>query len=177
MKLRLRPHRDEPRPPPRPGRTQTPLIPVFWLVVALLFMAWNGWTGSQQVELVPYSAFDQRLRDGQIAEVVVGDATITGRLKAPDADGRKAVVSTMVEPAVAERLSSFHVPFERVRTPGWLDGLLLWILPLGCWPCSDATRRATGGPGGGLLNIGRCKARIYMEECTGVRFADVAGVP
>ncbi len=176
MKLRLRPHKDGPRPPPRPGRTQTPLIPMFWLVVALLFMAWNGWTSSQQVELVPYSAFEQRLRDGQIAEVVVGDATITGRLKAPDADGRKTVVSTMVEPAVAERLSSFHVPFERVRTPGWLDGLLSWILPLGLLALFWRHQGRHGGLGGGLLNMGRSKARIYMEESTGVRFADVAGV-
>ncbi len=121
-------------------------------------------------------AFGQRLRDGQLAEVVVGDATITGRLQAPGADGRKTVVSTMVEPAVAERLSSVHVSFERVRTPGWLDGLPSWVLPLGLLALFWRYQRRHGGLGGGLLNMGRSKARISMEESTGVRLADVADV-
>lgn len=165
-------------PPPKHRASQGPalLTPVFWLVAAVLLLAWNWWKSSQQVEFIPYSAFERRLRDGQIAEVVVGDTTITGRLKAPDDNGRKTVVSTMVEPAVAERLSSFNVSFERVRTPGWLDGLLSWILPFALLAAFWSYQGRRGGLGGGLLNMGHNKARIYMEKSTGVRFADVAGV-
>ena len=37
-------------------------------------------------------------------------------------------------------------------------------------------RLAAQGLGGGLMSIGKSKAKIYVESNTGVTFADVAGV-
>jgi len=33
-----------------------------------------------------------------------------------------------------------------------------------------------GGPGGGLMQIGKSKAKVYIERTTGVTFADVEGI-
>ena len=38
------------------------------------------------------------------------------------------------------------------------------------------SRRVAQGLGGGLMSIGKSKAKIYVEADTGVRFDDVAGV-
>lgn len=148
------------------------------LALALGMLAWDYWEQRREVEVLPYSAFEQQLREGKIAEVTVGDAVITGRLKAPEPGGRQTVVSTMVEPQVAERLASFGVPYQRVRSPTWVQSLFSWIVPalllFGVWRMMAG--RAGGGLGGGLLGIGKSRAKIYMEKSTGVRFDDVAGV-
>ena len=145
--------------------------------LSLAWLAWNWWSQGQAVEPVPYSVFEQALRDGRVAEVVVGDKLLTGTLKVPDAQGKRGLVATPVEPAVAERLSGFGVAYRRVHEPTWFADLLSWTLPvlmlIGFW---SFTARRMGGAGGGLLGIGRSKAKVYMEKDTGVRFDDVAGV-
>ncbi|MES2090069.1 MAG: ATP-dependent zinc metalloprotease FtsH [Pseudomonadota bacterium] len=149
------------------------------MVLALVLLAKDWWTQGRMVETVPYSAFEQLLSDGKISEVTVGDRLITGRLKVPDAKGKEVVVSTMVEPPVADRLSRYGVRYQRIHEPTWLQDLLSWVAPvlllIAFW--SFMARRMAGRLGGdGLLGIGQSKAKVYMEKTTGVRFDDVAGV-
>ncbi|MBX3623136.1 MAG: ATP-dependent metallopeptidase FtsH/Yme1/Tma family protein, partial [Rhizobacter sp.] len=150
------------------------------LLVAMLVLslAYTWWQGSQGVETVPYSTFEQYLRDGQIAEVVVGDRAITGRFVTPHG-GRSTVVAEVMEPAMAERLSAFKVPYRRTHETNLVTELLSWfaapLLFLGLWYMLN--RRAMGGGGAaGLMGVGRSRAKVYMEKSTGVRFDDVAGV-
>lgn len=148
------------------------------IVVALVLIAWDYWEQARGIEMLPYSAFEAQLKEGKIAEVTVGDSVLTGRLKVAQSDGKQTVMATIVEPQVAERLAGFGVSYQRVHSPAWLQTFLSWILPallaFGLW--SLVLRRSGGGVGGGLLGIGKSKAKIYMEKSTGVRFDDVAGV-
>jgi len=41
------------------------------------------WTTYQQVETIPYSQFEQLVADGKVAQVTIGQDTITGALKEP----------------------------------------------------------------------------------------------
>src|SRR5262249_41935004 len=56
--------------------------------------------------------------------------------------------------------------------------LLSWVVPavvfFGLW--TFLARRMSQGLGGGLMSIGKSKAKVYVESDTGVRFDDVAGV-
>src|SRR5438105_12762636 len=59
--------------------------------------------------------------------------------------------------------------------------LLSWIVPtalfFGIWIfLGRRMAKQLGGPGGGLMAIGKSKARVYVETDTKVTFADVAGV-
>lgn len=151
-----------------------------WLLWALLGV-WTlrgWWEQAATVEAVPYSQFEQYLRDGKLSDVQVGDRSVTGTLRSP-ADGKTRVVSTLVEPAMAERLSRYDVPYSRVRESNWLGEALSWLMPtlvfFGLWYFMN--RGLAGRSGAGtLLGIGQSKAKVYMEKSTGVRFADVAGV-
>ena len=67
--------------------------------------------------------------------------------------------------------------------PSWLNSAIGWVLPLalfwGVWFFLQR-RMTSGGSGGGmgmggLMNIGRSRARVYAESDTKTRFADVAG--
>jgi len=151
----------------------------YWIVALLALLALqNLWQGARQVEPVPYSEFERALADGRIAEVVVSDRTITGRLK--QADGRTTtLVATRVEPDVAARLEKYGVPYTRVIESTFVRDLMSWVLPalvfFGLW--FFAFRRFAEKQGmGGFMSIGKSRAKVYVETDTGVKFADVAGV-
>lgn len=151
-----------------------------WLVLLLVvFGVGKGWIDQvSTTEVVPYSVFEQYLRDRKISEVKVGDRLVTGQLESPR-EGKTKVVSNVVEPAIAERLSRFDVPYSRVRESTWMTEVVSWLAPtllfLGFWYFMSRKASAAGGAGG-LLGIGHSKAKVYMEKSTGVRFDDVAGV-
>ncbi len=154
----------------------------YWLL-ALLALVWiqSAWQAARLVDVVPYSEFQQALADRRLSEVVIGETTITGRLKTPDAQGNTLIVANRVEVDLAERLLQHQVPFTRVVENTLLRDLLSWVVPalifLGLW--FFLIRRLLekqGGGMGGFMNIGKSHAKIYVEKDTGVTFADVAGV-
>jgi cell division protease FtsH len=157
-------------------------------VLAALSLWWGltlWWEQRSAVEVVPYSQFEQALREGQVAEVQLVGGLLVGPLKAPEPGGHRALAAELVEPALAERLSGFDVPYRRLKESTWLTQLWSWVAPavifFGVWYLlSQRLASRLGGMGGmgegGLLGIGRSRAKVYMERQTGVRFEDVAGV-
>jgi cell division protease FtsH len=152
----------------------------YW-VLAFVLLLWfqNVWQTARTVEPVPYSAFEQALAEGRVAEVIVGETTITGRLKTPDASGKTVIVANRVEPQLAERLSRYDVPYTRVVESTWLRDLLSWVVPalvfFALW--FFVVRRVLERQGmGGFMSIGKSRAKVYVEKDTGVTFDDVAGV-
>ncbi|HLZ96851.1 MAG TPA: ATP-dependent zinc metalloprotease FtsH [Steroidobacteraceae bacterium] len=144
-----------------------------------LWMVQQWWHQAQSVEVVPYSQFEAMLAEGRIAEVAVGDSLITGKLKV--ADGAKTTVAAnRVEPDVAERLAKYGVPYTRVHEPTCLRDILSWVVPalvfFGIWFLLARRMASQQGGLGGLMSIGKSRAKVYVEKSTGVTLADVAGV-
>src|SRR5512133_1217194 len=85
----------------------------YWVVAGLVVL-WlqTVWQASRNVEAVPYSQFEQALAQGRVAEVIIGETTVTGRLKSPEANGKTMIVATRVEPALAERMEKYGVPYS-----------------------------------------------------------------
>jgi cell division protease FtsH len=165
-----------------PADPKTPLNVGYWLM-ALLALVWiqSTWQAARTVEPVPYSQFEQALKEGRVAEVTVGETTITGKLKSPEPGGKTVIVANRVEIDLAARLAAFDVPYTRVIESTLLRDLLSWVLPalvfLGVW--FFLIRRLMDKPGGGMgsfMSIGKSHAKVYVERDTGVTFVDVAGV-
>jgi cell division protease FtsH len=149
---------------------------IFAVLAILLVQQW--WHQVQTVEVVPYSQFEKLLAANQISEVIVSDQTITGKLRSPQ-DGKSTVVANIVQLPLADRLSKYDVKFTRVYESTFLRDLLSWIVPalvfFGVW--FFLVRRFAGQQGlGSFMNIGKSRAKVYVESKTGVTFADVAGV-
>ncbi len=149
---------------------------IFALVAIMLVQQW--WTQAQQIEVVPYSEFESLLEQKRIIEVTVGERQITGKLRSPE-NGKSIVVANLVEPGLAERLEKYDVPFTRRFESTFLRDLLSWVVPalvfFGIW--FFLMRRMAGQQGlGGFMNIGKSRAKVYVEKSTGVTFDDVAGV-
>jgi len=166
---------------PDPGNRQTQWNVGYWLLALLaLISLQNLWQAGSQTEVLPYSAFEQALAEGRVAEVFVRDNTVTGRLKTPDASGKTVIVANRVEPDLAERLSQYEVPYTRVIESTLLRDLLSWIVPaavfFGLWFFLIRRLAEKQGGLGGFMSIGKSRAKVYVERDTGVTFADVAGV-
>ena len=151
------------------------------LMAVLARDVWQNW---QQVEPLPYSAFLEQLEAGNVKEVVVHADRLEGHLKTALPDGRDRFVTLRVEPAFADALARHSVRFVGAPQGGLLREVASWILPAlifyALWMV--LARRVAGkdglggGLGGGLLSIGKSKARVYMETDIKVTFDDVAGV-
>src|SRR5690606_1516101 len=127
------------------------------------------------------SEFKALLREGAVAEVVVGEQTISGRLKEPRGEGRQRsaeFVTTRIEdPKLVEELEAQQVRYTGEIVSRWLPELLGWVLPLlllvALWSFFFGR---IGGAEGGVMSFARSRAKIYAEDDVKVSFADVAGV-
>jgi len=154
----------------------------YWLL-AMLALLWiqSTWQTARTVEPVPYSQFEQALAEGRVAEVTVGETTITGRLKSPDAAGKTMIVANRVAPELAERLSRYDVPYTRVVESTLLRDILSWVAPAAVFFALwyFLIRRFADRMGGGMgsfMSVGKSRAKVYVARDTGVDFSDVAGV-
>ncbi len=133
----------------------------------------------QQTAPLPYSEFQQLLREGKVASAAVSDRFIQGTLKEPLPSGQKQFFTTRVEPQIASELEKHGARVSGQIESTFLSDLLSWVVPVllfvGLW-WYLGTRLAGSGLGGGLMSIGKSKAKVYVEADTGVTFEQVAGV-
>jgi cell division protease FtsH len=150
----------------------------YWIAAFFILMAIQYFFATAtQVARIPYSQFEADLRAGKIAEVAVSDRFIQGRYKQPQNDNAY-FVTTRVEPDLAQQLQEYGVVVAGQIESTFLRDLLSWLIPVALFASvwMFMLRRMGGGIGGGLMQIGKSKARIYVQSDTGVTFNDVAGV-
>jgi len=150
----------------------------FWMAAAIVWMGIQVWLGYRSVMTLQYSEFLTYLHEGQVAELTVTESMIEGRFT-QSVDGKDYFVAQRIEPDFAAELDQYNVSFTGGSDQTWLTSLVGWIAPvllfLGLW--MFLMRRMGGGQGfGSLVNIGKSKAKVYLETQTGVTFRDVAGV-
>ncbi|MCW3477113.1 ATP-dependent zinc metalloprotease FtsH [Limobrevibacterium gyesilva] len=161
--------------------TKLPLIQIGWaiaLALVLLSLLNQGGGGN---EPIPYSRFQQLLDDGRVAKVTVAGDTIRGEYKEKQADGTTGFTTQRVPADLAGQLAKTGVEFAAVPATGPLGTLLGWVLPpllfVGVWlGASYFMSGGRGGFGGGLLSVGRSRAKLVAETDVKVSFDDVAGV-
>ncbi len=131
------------------------------------------------VDTIPYSEFEQLVAQGKVTEVAVGQDTIQGKLKDKLPSGKSAFVTARVDAPLAEKLAAKGVVVTGVPSGGLFQTILSWIVPAFLFYLIWVflSRRMAGGQGfGGLMSIGKSRAKVYVEKDTKVTFADVAGV-
>jgi cell division protease FtsH len=160
--------------------TRFNLVYLLFAMFAILSLQ-QWWQRAQTVEVVPYSEFEKLLAADKIAEVVVSGERITGKLKAPE-NGKTVAIANLVPPEVAERLSRYGVKYTQANESTLLRDILSWVIPalvfFGVWYLlvKRMSQQQGGGGLGGFMSIGKSRAKIYVENKTGVSFRDVAGV-
>jgi len=146
----------------------------------MLFLLGQFWYESTQVAPIPYSRFLQYQREGRVSDLVIGSDQITGRIVKPEEGQPERFRTVRVDPELAERLTEGDLEFSGTVENTWLSRALAWILPISLilviWMFLQRRLGQAGGLGGGLMSVGKSRAKIYAEEEVKVSFEDVAGV-
>ncbi len=136
------------------------------------------WTANFQSKAIPYSEFQQMLKDKKISEVILTEDEINGVLTSPEGQ-MKTVHSKRIEPEIAKELESYGVKFSRLTENKFWITLMSWVMPMiiifFVWNFLIQRMMGKGGIQGGLMSVGKSKAKIYVETDTKVTFNDVAG--
>ena len=154
----------------------------FWYIIGVvlaMLLIQDLYLESRKLSPIPYSQFEKLVDEDKVKEVWISQNQIQGTLTEALPDGTKDFITTRVQPPeLAENLTKHGVIYSGVIESHWIADLLSWILPalffVGIW--MFAIRRMGQGGLGGLMQIGKSRAKIYVEKQTKVTFADVAGV-
>jgi cell division protease FtsH len=158
--------------PPSPARK----ILFYGLGVLLLLVLFNQFL-SPAGQTVPYSQFQTWLAKGAVSDLTVGQGTISGLYHPPKGQAQ-SFTTERVDPQIAGQLDAKHVTYKGEAQPGLLFNILSWVVPVIALALVWRYFLSSGvsAMGGGLLPVGRSKARLYAEKDIKVTFADVAGV-
>jgi cell division protease FtsH len=135
------------------------------------------------VQRLSYSEFKAAVGAGQVSEVEVSPARIRGRLvTGASGEGKPATTGDRFEtirvddPHLLRDLTKHRVAVTGAVDSTLVRDLLSWVVPalviVGAWVL---LLRPMAGRGG-LMAVGRSRAKVYVEKDVKVRFADVAGV-
>jgi cell division protease FtsH len=164
-----------------PMKKETQYHTWYWVAAfAALMIIQVVFASYTQIENIPYSQFQEDLKAGKIADVRVSGNYIQGDYKEKDTKGYTQFITTRVDSEIAGQLDKYHVTFAGQIESTFLRDLLSWIVPValffGVWMFIFRRYASQQGFGGGLMSVGRSKAKVYVETDTKTTFADVAGV-
>lgn len=168
----------------------------YFVAVFLIILIIQNYLGRPPVEVISYSQFKSLLQKGLIGDVVIKETAIEGNMKGeavkeiltPEKlktisqdvrEGKKPypfVAVRVEDPGLTAELEAAEVPFKGEITSTWLPTILSWVVPAAVFFLLWSFLLKKMGPGRGLMQIGKSKAKVYIEKKTGVTFADVAGI-
>jgi cell division protease FtsH len=170
-------------------------IGYFFIALVLLFLL-QTYLASPQVETISYSQFKTLVKSALLANLNIGEKAIHGEIKPEGVkqalpperlkvwegklkDSKQGVpfVTIRVEdPELVTDLERAGINFKGEVINEWLPTVLSWVVPVVLFVLLWNFLFKRMGPSGGMMQIGKSKAKVYIEKKTGVSFNDVAGI-
>ncbi|MHB8069627.1 MAG: ATP-dependent zinc metalloprotease FtsH [Desulfobaccales bacterium] len=169
----------------------------FLALVVILLLAQQYFVTPRQ-ESINYSDFRKLVELKSVDDLVISTDKIEGRLlpegvaylskarkdpnlaqKLKEQFKKEPMFSTvrMEDPDLIKLLEKQGLKYQAVQEKTWITSLLAWMLPMlllvAIWVYFF---RKIGTGAGGLMSVGKSKAKLYVETETKVTFQDVAGV-
>lgn len=163
------------------------IFSLWYVVLALIVLVTlQEFIDGNHTQTLTYSEFKQALAAGKVDDIVLKEGVVTGRLNAEGMEkilpapriealrkqgGEHRFVTVLLnDPGLIAQLDASKVRYAGVLESKWLGLLISWIAPtlifVGIW--YFVMKRMGGSMGGGMLEIGKSKARVYMQQQTGV---------
>ncbi|MGH7830203.1 MAG: ATP-dependent zinc metalloprotease FtsH, partial [Candidatus Binatia bacterium] len=168
----------------------------YFLAALVVIILLQNFLQGPKVETIPYSQFKSLIKKGMITDVVIAEKTIRGHIKGeavkaivpPEKlkeldqavqDGKKDhpfIVVRVEDSTLTAELEEAGIPFKGEVANDWLPTILSWVVPVALFFLLWSYLFKKMGSGSGLMQIGKSKAKVYIEKKTGVSFADVEGI-
>ena len=175
-----------------PKGGQNYMVLIITMIFTLLCVSAMHNLGQQsRTQLVPYSEFNQMLKDGEVDSVVVSSNKIE---ITPKKDSKKYTGSQskyggligieyytipMYDPDLQTKLDAAGVTqYEQAQVDATASIIVLileWVLPIGLMVLLLNFMMRRMGGGNGIMGVGKSNAKVYVQKETGVTFKDVAG--
>jgi cell division protease FtsH len=168
----------------------------YFVVVLLVLFAVQSFFSAPRPETIDYSLFKALVKKRLVANLALSEQTIRGDIK-PEGikealpaerfkslsdefkEGKKPLPFLTVrvdDPGLVDELESTGIPFKGEVVSEWLSTLLSWVVPVALFFLLWSWLLKRMGSAGGMMQIGKSKAKVYIEKKTGVTFADVEGI-
>ena len=168
---------------------------IWYFVFAFLFIAYlQSFFNPPRVENLPYSEFKILLKANKLEKIQLTESDISGIIILRDIDDylpyertealningdieRTFYTVRLDDTKLIDDLEASGVSFAGKKENRWLGNVVSWVIPVllffALW---SYLFRRMGSLGGGMMEIGKSKVKVYVEKDTKVTFADVAGV-
>ena len=163
------------------------------LVALALFLGIQALLLAPHPDNLTYSEFKALVKAGKVTELGLYKDTIEGTLSPAGLDtvlspekienikrlgkGKYPFVTTRVEDAaLVPELELARVRFTGHAESTWLVTLLSWIVPTALFFGLWVFLMKRMNPQKGLMSLGKSRAKVYVEQKTGVSFEDIAGI-
>jgi len=162
-------------------KTKASFSVVYILIALIILMLLQTWI-APKVENVSYSKFKQLIAEGKVNSVVVSSKFLKGFDRLQE-DNTEPLFPTLMyrTPRVDDQnlvpfLEQHNVTIIAENENTFFATLLSWILPalifVGIWYWA---MKRMGQGAGGIMTLGKSKAKIVAQTDVGVTFEDVAG--
>jgi cell division protease FtsH len=144
-------------------------------------------------EVISYSQFKSLVKQGLVTDVVVEKESVRGNIKAEGLrqifseeklkqirhDPKSPLLFTVIrveDPGLTGELEATAIAFRGEVSSDWLPTILSWIVPVVIFFLLWSYLITKVGGGAGMMQIGKSKAKVFIEQKTGITFADVEGI-
>ncbi len=143
-----------------------------FLMIQNLILTWQ-----QNTKEVSFDYILNLLEKQQVSKAIITQDQLKVLVK--EDDSQTWYYSNRVDPEMLNLLKGQSIEFEQKQESEFFKNLLSWIIPpllfVGLW-FYFMRRFAAKNLGGSMMNVGKSKAKIFVETDTKVNFDDIAGV-
>jgi cell division protease FtsH len=165
----------------------------YFVLAMIILMAFQTYFMADHVGQIPYNEFKTLLKNNKLSDIVIYEDLISGKVRAGEIAGlvspetikqlgtgkgdRSFITARVQDPDLVKDLETIGVKFTGKLENKIVKFFTNWILPIVffivIW---GFLMRRMGGASGGLMSIGKSKAKVYMEKDIHIKFEDVAGI-
>lgn len=174
--------RDPENQGPPNNSKRTILIVLVCLLISLLFMSFfSNMMNHSTSQEITYDQFIEQVEKGAIKEVIIEGSTLTIVPKEQPYQNFEVTYSTYLvgdENSLSALLEEYEVSFY--KNPPNQTSTLVWsilsmLIPFALLIIGANIIMRHMSKGGGMMGVGKSKAKAYVQKETGVTFKDVAG--
>lgn len=161
---------------------RTILIVLVCLLISLLFMSFfSNMMNHSTSQEITYDQFIEQVEKGAIKEVIIEGSTLTIVPKEQPYQNFEVTYSTYLvgdENSLSALLEEYNVSYHKDppnQTSTLVWSILSMLIPFALLIIGANIIMRHMSKGGGMMGVGKSKAKAYVQKETGVTFKDVAG--
>lgn len=165
-----------------PKNKQTFLIIIICLLISMILMGvFSNLMNRSTSREISYDQFMEMVKEDQVKEVTIESGKLTVKPKEQKYKGLEITYSaTLVgdENSLRDMLDEKNIKFEKKlpdSTASVIATILNFLIPVLLLVATFTLIWRMMNKGGGMMGVGKSKAKTYVQKETGITFKDVAG--